>query len=268
MRRARVMVMAIAIFAALAAAFLAWSLMGTKAPKQVAKVNTDTVKVLVAAKAVSFGDELRSADMVWVNWPKEMVKEGDYVTDAGKPDAMKEFAGSIARTSFEKSEPIKAKKLAKLGSGGVMAAILTTGMRAVATKITEESSAGNFILPNDRVDVIVTRKQRSTNGRGESQVSETILRNIRVLAIGQDLEQKDNKKVALGKTATLELTSSQAEALALNQAVGEISLSLRPLEDAMKSKANTAEEDTPKKERSTGIKVLRYGNWSRTYGLQ
>ncbi len=262
------MVMAIAIFAALAAAMLAWSMMGRQQPKQVAKVNMDTVRVLVATKAIGLGDEVRVSDFTWATWPKEMVKDGPYITDASRPNADKELAGSIARTAFLPKEPIKEGKLVKLGSGGVLAAILTTGMRAVATKITEESSAGNFILPNDRVDVIVTRKQRGQNGRGESQVSETLFRNIRVLAIGQELDQKDGKKVAQGKTATLELTANQSEVLALNNSIGEISLSLRSLEDAMKAKNGPIEEDTPKKDRPNGIKVLRYGNWSRTYGLQ
>ena len=252
----------------MAAAFLGWSIIGNRQPKQAAKVNIDTVRVLVATKAIGFGDEVRAADFTWATWPKEMTKEGNYITDATRPNADKELVGSIARTSFLPKEPIKEGKLAKLGTGGVMAAILTTGMRAIATKISEESSAGNFILPNDRVDVIVTRKQRGSGGRGEQQVSETLFRNVRVLAIGQELDQKDGKKVAQGKTATLELTSSQSEALALNNAVGEISLSLRSLEDSIKTKANGPEDESPKKERSSGIKVLRYGNWSRSYGLQ
>ena len=190
-----------------------------------------------------------------------------YITEGSRPNAPNELAGSIARTSFLPSEPIKLAKLAKPGEGGIMAAILPAGMRAVATKIAEETAAGNFILPGDRVDVLVTRKQRSANGRGDQQVSDTLFRNIRVLAIGQELDQKDGKKALSGKTATLELTGSQAENLALNNAVGEISLSLRSLEDASKAKDSSGEDDAPKKN-SSGIKVLRYGSWSRTFGLQ
>jgi pilus assembly protein CpaB len=267
MRRARLIVMAIAIFAALAAGLLAYGMMGRPAQRQQAAVKVDTVKVLVATKAIGFGDEVRASDFTWASWPKEMVAEGKYITDANNPDAIKQFTGSVAAAPFLPKEPIRENKLRKLGSGGVLAAILTSGMRAASTKITEETSAGSFILPNDRVDVIVTRKQRSANGRGDQQVSETLFRNIRVLAIGQDLDQKDGKKVAAGKTATLELTPSQSETLALNNSIGEVSLALRSLEDAIKSKNGMAEEDTPKKDRPTGIKVLRYGNWSRTYGL-
>ena len=267
MKRARFMVLAIAIIAAALAAYLAMGMM-RPAPKQVVKKEIDTVKVLVAKAAIGFGDAFRASDFSWQTWPKEAAAAG-YITDSSKPNAVQEYTGAIARASFLAGEPIKPAKIAKPGDGGVMAAILPAGMRAVATKISEESAAGNFILPGDRVDVMVTRKQRSTNGRGDEQVSETLFRNIRVLAIGQELDQKDGgKKSITGKTATLELTSTQAETLALNNSVGEVSLSLRSLEDAAKAKDGPGDEDTPKKERTSGIKVLRYGSWSRTYGLQ
>ena len=108
-----------------------------------------------------------------------------------------------------------------------MAAILPAGMRAISTPIREETAAGGFILPNDRVDVILSHKLRV--GSKEESVSEAVLRNVRVLAIGQEIENKDGEKVATGKTATLELSPSQAETLALAQSMGELSLSLRSL---------------------------------------
>jgi pilus assembly protein CpaB len=267
MKRARLMVVLVAILAAAAAGFMAWGMM-RPAPqvKQVVKKEMETVKVLVAKGPIGFGDAVRSSDFTWQAWPKDAPLDG-YITQLSRPNAANEFAGAIARTSFLAGEPVKPAKLAKPGEGGIMAAILPAGYRAVATKIAEETAAGNFILPGDSVDVIVTRKQRSANGRGDSQVSETLFRNIRVLAIGQELDQKDGKKALAGKTATLQLTSGQAETLALNNSIGEISLSLRSLEDSSKSKGATPDEDAPKKE-SSGIKVLRYGSWSRTFGLQ
>lgn len=266
MKRARLMVMLVAVLAAAVAGYLAWGMM-RPAPeiKQVVKKEVETIKVLVAKGPIGFGDAVRSSDFTWQAWPKDAPLDG-YITEQSKPNAANEFAGSIARTSFLAGEPVKAGKLAKAGEGGIMAAILPAGYRAVATKIAEETAAGNFILPGDNVDVIVTRKQRSANGRGDQQVSETLFRNVRVLAIGQELDQKDGKKALSGKTATLQLTSGQAETLALNNSVGEISLSLRSLEDSNKSKS-AAPEEAPKKEAS-GIKVLRYGAWSRTFGLQ
>ena len=268
MKKAKTLVIAIAVVAALLAGYLAYGIVSRPQPK-IVKANLDVVEVLVAKTEIGLGDEVRGSDFAWQPWPKDAAKDG-YITKAGQPGAMTDLAGSIARTAFLPGEPIKPQKLIKATDGGVMAAILDPGMRAISTKISEDSAAGGFILPNDRVDVIVTRKQRSSNGRGEQQVSETLFRNVRVLAIGQEIDLKDGKKVATGKTATLALSPSQAETLALNNAVGEISLSLLSLEESQKLKGAKPSdgEDLPKKDRSTGIKVLRYGTWSRTYGLQ
>ncbi len=127
------------------------------------------------------------------------------------------------------------QKLIKAGEGGVLAAILPKGMRAISTRIKEETAAGRLILPNDHVDVILTRRLRGPGGQ-EQHVSDTLFRNVRVLAIGQQIETKEGKKAAEGaaNTATLELTPSQAEMLARANSMGEISLSLRSIADADK----------------------------------
>ena len=121
----------------------------------------------------------------------------------------------------------------KAGDGGVLAAILPAGMRAISTRIKEETAAGRLILPNDRVDVILTQRRRGRAG-SEDSVSDTLFRNIRVLAIGQLIEAKEGKKLAEGNTATLELTPAQAEELSAANAKGEISLSLRSIADMQK----------------------------------
>ena len=115
-----------------------------------------------------------------------------------------------------------------------MAAVLDKGMRAVSTEISPETGAGGFILPNDRVDVILSRRDREAEkaGGADAQVSETILTNVRVLAIDQTLEEKNGQRVVVGKTATLELTPRQAETLALSRQLGTLSLALRSLADA------------------------------------
>jgi len=147
-----------------------------------------------------------------------------------------------------------------------MAAILPSGMRAVSTPIREETAAGGFILPNDRVDVIVSRRVRTA--KREEHVSDTVLRNVRVLAIGQSIDQKGDKKVANGKTATLELTSRQAEILSLAQAMGEISLALRSLSDANPDgKAGPETSEGFDNSRGTTVNLLRYGVPSRAYGV-
>ena len=131
---------------------------------------------------------------------------------------------------MSRGEPIREAKLVNAKGSGFMAAILPSGMRAVSTQISPETGAGGFILPNDRVDVILTpRGNRDADKGGVS--SETILRNIRVLAIDQTVEEKNGQKVVVGKTATLELLPSQAETLALSQQIGTLSLALRSIAD-------------------------------------
>jgi len=128
-----------------------------------------------------------------------------------------------------------------------MAAILPTGARAISTQISPETGAGGFILPNDRVDVIVTKKVGN-----DQMVSETILGDVRVLAVDQTLEEKNGQKVVIGKTATLELARGQAEALALGQRAGTISLALRSLADA--GRRPQAELET-----AAAMTVVRFG---------
>ena len=114
-----------------------------------------------------------------------------------------------------------------------MAAILPTGMRAISTEISPETGAGGFILPNDRVDVILSKREKNADhATGDSVNSETILGNVRVLAVDQTIEEKNGQKVVVGKTATLELKPEQAETLARSRQMGTLSLALRSLADA------------------------------------
>ena len=131
-------------------------------------------------------------------------------------------------------------KLVKAGEGGVLAAILPAGMRAISTRIKEETGVGRLILPNDRVDVILTRARGRAGG--DEFDSDTLFRNIRVLAIGQLIEAKDGKKLAEGNTATLELTPPQAQRLAAANSEGEISLSLRSIADMETKDGPTADQ--------------------------
>jgi pilus assembly protein CpaB len=138
---------------------------------------------------------------------------------------------------------------------GFMAAILPSGMRAVSTQISPETGAGGFILPNDRVDVIVTRRDPDKTGGGNDQTSETVLTNIRVLAIDQNIEEKGGQKVVVGKTATLELTPGQAETLTLAQHLGSLSLALRSITDAQRDTPRS--DDKPNGRGS--VNVVRFG---------
>jgi pilus assembly protein CpaB len=148
----------------------------------------------------------------------------------------------------------------RLGEGGgFMAAVLPHGMRAIALDITPDNDAGGFILPNDHVDVILTRRDKWAEKIAgvEKYASETILRNVRVLAVDQSIEDKEGQKVAVGKTATVELDPQQAETLALARQIGTLSLTLRSLLD---SQSPTPEGGgQPQEQPSRTINTVRFG---------
>jgi len=135
---------------------------------------------------------------------------------------------------------------------GFMAAILPAGMRAISTQISPETGAGGFILPNDRVDVILTMKGGRDADKSGGH-SETILRNVRVLAIDQTVEEKNGQKVVVGRTATLELAPGQAEALALSQQLGTLSLALRSIAD------NSTEDLKDDANSRRNVSIVRFG---------
>jgi pilus assembly protein CpaB len=261
MKRARIVVLGIAFTAALAAAWIAKSIVSGPPKVHEVEKTVGATEVLVAANAINLGDSVKAEDLKWQQWPIEGVTPG-LITKTADPDAPTKLSGAVARAPFIAGEPIKEQKLIKISEGGVMAAILAPGMRAISTPITEETAAGGFILPNDRVDVLLSHKIQV--GSKEEPVSEAVLRNVRVLAIGQEIENKDGEKVASGKTATLELTPQQAEILALAQSMGEISLSLRSLADA----APGQNEPTAKLgEDNSSVRILKYGVPSRAFGV-
>jgi pilus assembly protein CpaB len=139
-----------------------------------------------------------------------------------------------------------------------MAAILPAGMRAVSTEISPETGAGGFILPNDRVDVILSKREKNPDRSGSSDVvnSETILANVRVLAIDQAPKEKDGQNSVVGKTVTLELKPEQSETLARARQTGTLSLALRSIADL---NAVATQADDQSSRRSDSVNVVRYG---------
>ena len=257
MNTARIVVLTIALGAGGIAAYLA---SGTPDPKSapVAPVaQMPTVDVLVARADIGLGQSLKPDDLQWQTWPASTASNS-FIRRGERPDAATQVAGSIARAPFIAGEPIREQKLVRADGSGFMAAILPTGMRAISTEISPETGAGGFILPNDRVDVILSRRDREAekSGGGESHTTDTILTNIRILAIDQTLGEKDGQKVVIGKTATLELTPRQGETLALSRQLGTLSLALRSLADAGDSTLPNDDERTGKK---AGINTVRFG---------
>ena|ERR1700712_5433691 len=229
MKTARLVVLAIAISAGGVAAYLA-SGSEPKAPAPEPVAQLPTVDVLVAKSDIGLGQAVGPDDVQWQTWPSATASS-NFIRRSDRPDATAQIAGSVARSPFIAGEPIREPKLVKTNGSGFMAAVLPSGMRAVSTEISPETGAGGFILPNDRVDVILSKREKSTSG-SDYVSSAVILGNIRVLAIDQAPREKDGQNSVVGKTATLELKPTQAEALARARQTGTISLALRSLVDA------------------------------------
>ena len=263
MKAARLVVLAVALGAGGIAAYLVAGGDDEKkeAPPPPPVVQMETVDVLIAKGDIGMGTAVAAQDLQWQAWPAATTGN-NYVLKKDRPSAIQEFAGSITRAPFTAGEPIREAKLIKAnGAAGFMAAILPSGMRAISTEISAETGAGGFILPNDRVDVILTKRPNRDGGdKGETANSETILTNVRVLAIDQVVEEKKGERVVVGKTATLELSPRQAEALALSRQLGILSLALRSLLDA----SQPAVEMEDKRDAKTGINTVRFGISSQT----
>jgi len=232
MNTARIAVLAIALSAGGLAAYLA-SGSDNKAVVAEPAPQLPTVDVLIAKSDIALGQTVNPDDMLWQTWPSATASN-NFIRRADRPDATSQIAGSIARSPFIAGEPIREPKLVKANGSGFMAAVLPGGMRAVSTEISPETGAGGFILPNDRVDVILSRREKNpdSGAGGDLVVSEIILSNIRVLAIDQAPREKDGQNSVVGKTATLELKPAQAEILARSRQSGILSLALRSLVDA------------------------------------
>jgi pilus assembly protein CpaB len=251
MNTARIVVLTIAISAGGVAAYLA---SGSDKPQQVAPVaQLQTVDVLVAKTDIGLGQTVTPADIQWQTWPAATAGS-TFIRRNERPDAATQIAGSLARSPFIAGEPIRELKLVKTNGSGFMAAILPTGMRAVSTELSPENGAGGFILPNDRVDVILTRRLKNPNASlPDIVVSEITLANIRVLGIDQAPKEKDGASALVGKTVTLELKPEQTATLAAARQAGTLSLALRSIADL-----NAVETDDQSLRRES-INVVRYG---------
>jgi len=227
-----------------------------------------TARILVAAKDLAPGARLADGDIVWKDWPVDLLNPA-YITDGtvpvpgaeakeaeepakdDKPEgavaavtrkaaemtgpaAEADFFGAVVREPIAAGEPVVARKIVRSGDSGYMAAYLEPGMRAMAIRVTVETAAGGFILPGDRVDVVLTREVTLANIGEAAQASKfssnIVMQNVKVLAIDQAVQAGDELAV-VGATATLEVRPGDAEALALAKSEGELSLVLRSYAD-------------------------------------
>ena len=257
MKAARLMVLAISLAAGGGAMYL---MNGSKPPPPpvealpIVQPKFETEDVLTAVHELPMGRVVTDADIAWTAWPRGSVGFG-MVTRAASPNLKQDLVGSVVRSALMQGEPIRQEKLVKGQNSGFLSAILPTGMRAVSISIDSQgtNTAGGFILPNDRVDVVRTGHDEESKGGPESFVTETILPDVRVLAIGQNVQERNGERTVTGANATLEVDPRQAEILIQAQRVGTLTLVLRSLLDAGRVPAPTGEGD------ATGLTVVRYG---------
>jgi pilus assembly protein CpaB len=261
MNTARIVVLVIALGAGGVAAYLASGYQNGPAPALPVAEKLPTVEVLVAKNDIQLGQAVKPEDLLWQSWPAATAS-GAFIRRDNRPDAQTQIAGSIARVPLMQGEPIREQKLVRAEGSGFMAAILPSGMRAVSTEISAETGAGGFILPNDRVDIVLTRRLKNPDGPNGSTggndlvLSEVILTNIRVLAIDQAPKEKDGQNAVLGKTVTLELRPDQVAVLSAARQGGTLTLALRSIVDA--NAGDGSPEDQAIK-RPGGVNVIRYG---------
>ena len=161
MKAARLVVLGVAVAAGGIAAYLA---AGSKAPPPPppapAAPPLETVEVLVAKTDLSRGQVIEGQDIGWQTWPKAAAN-ANFIKKSDRPDAINEFVGAIVRVAMLAGDPIREPDVVMAKGSGFMAAILPKGMRAVAIEISPETGAGGFILPDDRVDVVLTRRDKA-----------------------------------------------------------------------------------------------------------
>ncbi len=297
MKPARIIVICVAAVAAIGLALVVRA-MGSpsKTPTAVAAAAVPArpmAKVLVAAKDLQPGQRLTDGDLDWKDWPVDEVNPA-FITDgsvplpaaeaeaaaarpADKPEgavasvtraannlatggAKADYIGSVVREPILAGEPIVSRKIVRAGDSGYMAAYLEPGMRAMAIRVTVETAAGGFILPGDRVDVLLTRETNLSNvGTEQSDrskfASSTVMQNVKVLAIDQSTRAGEDEQAVVGATATLEVGPRDAEALALAKSEGELSLVLRSYADTGGPSGRVATVAR----QSTAVRVYRGG---------
>jgi len=271
----QILIILVAGAAAVLAAFLVRGLAAPAAPSGPAEtqvvieeVEVSETQVLVTSRDLEVGELVTPDDVRWANWPESAVN-ANHFTNELNPEAIEELTGSVIRTRLYENEPLLPQKLVQKGETGYMAALLSPGMRAISVEISSETAASGFILPDDRVDVIMTHEVQFQSGatRVQRPVTTTILENARILAIDSVFTQEEGEINMTGQVATLELGPKEAELLALGERMGTLSLSLRSVADANAAGGvTTGRLDLLKSGGTGGVAV--YKNGKSSYGAQ
>ncbi|MFN3910567.1 Flp pilus assembly protein CpaB [Hyphomonas sp.] len=268
----RIIILLMALAAAGGAAFLVIQLSKpqvvtetvTKEQLLIQQQEVSEVDVLTVTRDFAVGETIKAEDLTWSPWPKSNVVEGFYI-ETTVPASIETLTGAVVKTALYKGEPLLPQKIVMKGEQGLLSAMMDPEMRAVSVEISAESASGGFVLPNDRVDLILTYEQKAQPERGifERTMATTIIKNVRVLAIDQNFAETEEGEVArLGSTATLEVSPSEAELLAMAQRLGEVSLSLRPLDQFVSGTSRDSRTDLLESDGSSsgsGITIIRNG---------
>jgi len=254
MNTQRLVVLGLALVAAAGAALMVRSMIGGGTPAVDAKPVPAIAmsEVLVASANLTPGQKLLVEQVRWEKWPSSAV-DSSFITHNEVGSEEQAVKGVVVRSPIVANQPITKTAIVHADAAGFMAAMLTPGMRAVSIIVSAESGAGGFVLPNDRIDVIQTRKI------GESAIARTVLSNVRVLAVDQTFTQEKDAKSVIGKTATVEVTPEQAELLSSAQSAGQLSLALRPLGDSGEVADLSARRKTSRSGADGPVAVIRYG---------
>ncbi len=242
----RIGILGVALVAGIGAFFM---MMGNRPAKEsvevVAPLAERTVRVLVADRDFQRGERIGVEDTKWVAWPEKALSPMFLTEESGIDQT--ELAQAVARTLIVAGEPIVEAKIVRAGSAGLMAAVLTPGMRAITQRVSPETAAGGFILPGDRVDILYTEGNRDSATR-----TRTIFENVRVLAVNTVYAETPETSNIEGVNVTVELAPSDAEAFVTARSTGTISLALRSVFQA-------EGEISSQTKRSSDVTVIRYG---------
>jgi pilus assembly protein CpaB len=238
MDRKKVIVLVAALLIAAVTAFMARSMFaGGSAPAAVAQAPQPTgPQVLVAKRALPVGTILTADAFGFQPWPKELVEEAYFIQGEGTGDPLKDLIGTVVRNPITAGQPITQGSLVSPGDRGFLAAALGPGMRAVTVQVNDITGVAGFVFPGDRVDLLLTQQVGSQIYNDlPLRATETIIRNVRVLATdqrpAQTVDEKGNTIVSPFRMVTLEVTPAIAERISVAMTIGTISLSLRALAD-------------------------------------
>jgi len=187
----------------------------------------ELAQVLVARKPIPVGTFLKPDMFRWAEWPEDGISDTYLVKlEDAETDQIEDLLGAVMRNSVTVGEPVTTGQIIRPGERGFLAAVLTPGSRAVSVPINATTGISGFVFPGDSVDLLLTHTIKG--GQNVRRASETILRDIRILAVDQSVSNDDGKPV-IAKTATLEVLPKQAEKIAVAMEMGILSLTLRSL---------------------------------------